>query len=80
MTAEIKNNQLILTLDLEEPHESTSGKTLIVASSKGIVRTSATVHGETVHVGVNAFIYGNTLRPPKMERPHGRRFGGSICE
>lgn len=56
MTAQIKNNKLIIELDLTAPTPSKSGKTLLVASSKGIKETDAKVDGKNVSIGVNAFI------------------------
>jgi hypothetical protein len=35
MTVAIKNNKLIIEIDLEKPTPSSSGKTLVVASSRG---------------------------------------------
>ena len=56
MEAEIIDSRLVISLPLEEPRPSTSGKTLIVASSGGNVVTSATVNGQPVVVGVSAYI------------------------
>jgi hypothetical protein len=56
MTATIKDNKLVIELDLEQPKPSTSGKNLVVASTHGIVTTSALVQGKPVKLGVNAFI------------------------
>jgi hypothetical protein len=56
LAAEIKDKKLIITLDLEEPHPSASGKTLVVASSYGNKVTEAMVDGKPVTVGVNAYI------------------------
>ena len=56
MNAEIKGKQLIITMDLETPHPSASGKTLVVASSRGNKVTTATVDGQPVIIGVNAYI------------------------
>lgn len=47
---------LTLVLDLEEPTPSASGKTLVVASTRGNARTDAQVNGKTLVVGVNAYI------------------------
>ena len=47
---------LTLVLDLEEPTPSASGKTLVVASTRGNARTDARVNGKTLVVGVNAYI------------------------
>lgn len=56
MQAEIKNGKLILTLDMQTPAPSASGKTLVVASSHGNTPTTATVDGKPVIVGVNAYV------------------------
>lgn len=56
MTAEIKNGKLIITIDLQKPERSASGKTLVVASSHGNQATTATVDGKPVIVGLNAYI------------------------
>jgi hypothetical protein len=56
MKAEIKDGCLILTLPLQTPTLSASGKTYVVASSRGNKVTAATVGGKPVTVGVNAYI------------------------
>jgi hypothetical protein len=56
MKAEIKDGQLIITLQLETPAPSASGKTLVVASSHGNQATTATINGQPVVIGVNAYI------------------------
>lgn len=56
MTAEIKGKQLIITIDLQGPAPSASGKTLVVASSHGNTTTTATIDGKPVIIGVNAYI------------------------
>jgi hypothetical protein len=56
MNTEIKNGFLIITLPLQTPTPSGSGKTLVVASSHGNVKTSALVEGKPVTIGVNAYI------------------------
>ena len=47
---------LTLVLDLEEPTPSASGKTLVVASTRGNAKTDAQIDGKTLVVGVNAYI------------------------
>lgn len=54
--AEIKDGKLIVTVDLETPHPSSSGKTLVVASSYGNQATTAIVNGKPVVIGLNAYI------------------------
>ena len=56
MTAEIKNGQLIVTIPLNDPRPSASGKTLVVASTGGNQATTATVQGKPVIIGLNAYI------------------------
>lgn len=56
MSIEIKDNKLVITLDLQEPAPSASGKTLVVASTHGNQVTAAMVAGKNVVVGVNAYI------------------------
>jgi hypothetical protein len=56
MKAEIKGNQLVITVDLQTPAPSASGKTLVVASSHGNQATTAVVDGKPVTVGFNAYI------------------------
>ena len=54
--AKIENGQLIITLPMQRPTPSASGKTLVVASSRGNQKTEVTVDGKPVIVGVNAYI------------------------
>ncbi len=56
MKTEIKDGNLIITLPLEDPTPSASGKTLVVASTHGNMKTSVTVEGKPVTIGVNAYI------------------------
>ncbi len=56
MKAEIKGTQLIITIDMQEPAPSASGKTLVVASSHGNQATTAQVQGKAIVIGVNAYI------------------------
>lgn len=47
---------LTLVLDIQEPTPSSSGKTLVVASTHGNQPTDVQVNGKPVIVGVNAYI------------------------
>ncbi len=55
-TIDPKAKTLTLVLDLENPTPSSSGKTLVVASTRGNTPTTAIVNGQPVVVGVNAYI------------------------
>jgi hypothetical protein len=53
----VEGDELVIRLPLHKPPQpSSSGKTLVVASSHGNQRTDAVVEGQTVTVGVNAYI------------------------
>ena len=57
MKVEIKNGKLVVEIDINNPPiPSSSGKTLVVASSRGNQPTTATVNGKAVVVGLNAYI------------------------
>lgn len=57
MTATIEKNELVLRIPMQKPTPSASGKTLVVASSRGNVTTTAQIDGKPVVVGVNAYIH-----------------------
>jgi len=52
----IEGNKLIITCDLEEPTPSASGKTLVVASTRGNMKTTCMVDGKPLTIGMNAYI------------------------
>jgi len=56
MHAEIKDGKLVITINLNPPRPSASGKTLVVASTGGNVATSAIIDGKPVTIGLNAYI------------------------
>ena len=56
MEARIEGNKLVIEIDMQAPQASASGKTLVVASSRGNRATAATVNGKPVVVGLNAYI------------------------
>ncbi|OPY75882.1 MAG: hypothetical protein A4E64_01760 [Syntrophorhabdus sp. PtaU1.Bin058] len=56
MNVEIKDNKLCIEIDLENPTPSSSGKTLILASTHGNTVTTAEVDGKPVIIGLNAYI------------------------
>lgn len=59
VSASIEGNELVIRVPMNptpEPSKS-SGKTLVVASSRGNQQTEVEVNGQKVIVGVNAYIY-----------------------
>ena len=57
MQVTIEGNDLVIRLPLETPKLSTSGKTMLVATTRGNVTTNAIVDGKNVVIGVNAYIH-----------------------
>jgi hypothetical protein len=56
LKVEIKDNKLFIEIDLEEPTPSSSGKTLVIASTHGNAVTAAEIDGKAITVGLNAYI------------------------
>ena len=56
MQVEIKDGNLVITIPMQKPAPSASGKTLVVASSRGNQATAALVDGKPIIVGLNAYI------------------------
>ena len=56
MNVEIRGNRLCIEIDLEKPTPSASGKTLVVASTRGNAVTEVLVDGKPVTIGLNAYI------------------------
>jgi len=56
MKTGIKGNDLIITIPMQTPTPSASGKTLVVASSRGNVATTPTVNCKPITIGLNCYI------------------------
>jgi len=54
--AKIEGDELIIRISLQEPAPSASGKTLVVATTRGNIQPHATVNGKLVTIGVNAYV------------------------
>jgi hypothetical protein len=53
-----EGDTLVLRLPMNAtPTPSATGKTLVVASSRGAQETELLVNGQPVHVNVNAYVY-----------------------
>ena len=69
MEAVVKDGNLVITIPLESPTVSKSGKTLMVASSHGFQTTEARVADKNITVSVNAFIRSLTpLKSPYLTK------------
>ena len=51
-----EGNTLVIRIPLESPSPSASGKTLVVASTRGNLLTNIMVSGKPVKIGVNAYV------------------------
>jgi len=56
VTVDEKKNKIIIEADIETPRPSGSGKTLIVATTGGNLKTGQTIAGKPLTVGFNAYI------------------------
>ena len=56
MQVKIEGNELVIRIPMQEPRPSSSGKTLVVASTNGNKTTDVKVQGQNVVIGLNAYI------------------------
>lgn len=57
MQVSIDGNELVIRVPLNNPPvPSASGKTLVVASTRGNLKTAVEVDGKPVTIGLNAYI------------------------
>jgi len=56
MDVQVVNGNLVITLPLQKPALSKSGKSAIVAGTGGFAASTAQVDGKVIHVSVNAIV------------------------
>lgn len=56
MHTKIENGNLVVTIPMQTPTPSASGKTLVVASTSGNKTTEVMIDGKPVIIGFNAYI------------------------
>lgn len=56
MEVKIEDGKLIISIDLQKPTPSASGKTLVVATTHGNMSTECVIDGKNVIIGLNAYI------------------------
>jgi len=56
MQVTIEGTELVIRIPLETPKLSSSGKTMLVATTRGNVTTEAMVDGKNIILGLNAYI------------------------
>jgi hypothetical protein len=58
MVAKIEGNDLVIRVPMQQPERSASGKSMVVASTRGFMVTQAIVNGKPVAINLNATIRG----------------------
>lgn len=56
MKVTIEKKELVIRIPLQDPTPSASGKTLVIASSRGNQKTDCKLDGKEVIVGLNAYV------------------------
>lgn len=57
MTATREGDTLVIRIPIKTPTPSASGKTLVVASTRGNQKTTVQIDGKDLYLGVNAYVY-----------------------
>jgi hypothetical protein len=57
LTITREGDTLVIRLPIKTPTPSASGKTLVVASTRGNQKTDLKIDGKDLYLGVNAYVY-----------------------
>ncbi len=57
LTVNREGDILVIRLAIKTPTPSASGKTLVVASTRGNQKTGVQIDGKDLYLGVNAYVY-----------------------
>jgi hypothetical protein len=57
LTVNREGDVLVIRIPIGPPTPSASGKTLVVASTRGNQKTGMQVDGKDLYLGVNAYVY-----------------------
>jgi hypothetical protein len=57
LTVTREGDTLVIRLSITAPTPSASGKTLVVASTRGNQKTSLQIEGKDLYLGLNAYVY-----------------------
>jgi len=60
LTVTREGDMLVIRLAVKTPRPSASGKTLVVASTRGNQKTSVQIDGKDLYLGVNAYVYAES--------------------
>jgi hypothetical protein len=57
LTVNREGDMLVIRIPIKTPTPSASGKTLVVASTRGNQNTAVQIDGKDLYLGVNAYVY-----------------------
>jgi hypothetical protein len=57
LTVTREGEMLVIRIPIAKPTPSASGKTLVVASTRGNQKTGVQIDGKDLYLGVNAYVY-----------------------
>ena len=57
LTVNREGDTLVIRIPIKKPTPSASGKTLVVASTRGNQKTAVQIDGKDLYLGVNAYVY-----------------------
>ena len=57
LTVTRDGDMLVIRIPIGKPKPSASGKTLVVASTRGNQKTSVQIDGKDLYLGLNAYVY-----------------------
>ena len=57
LTVTREGDMLVIRIPIEKATPSASGKTLVVASTRGNKKTDVQIDGKDLYLGVNAYVY-----------------------
>ncbi len=52
-----EGDMLVIRIPIQAPTPSASGKTLVLASTRGNQKTAVQIDGKDLYLGVNAYVY-----------------------
>ncbi len=52
-----EGDTLVIRIPIKAPTPSASGKTLVVASTRGSQKTAVQIEGKDLYLGLNAYVY-----------------------
>ena len=57
LTVTREGDTLVIRIPIGKPAPSASGKTLVVASTRGNQKTAVQIDGKELYLGLNAYVY-----------------------